>query len=182
MRLLLFSCASPAVARVSTCAIFANEHLRTPRCAHDTRRVGVKSSALCDSVRGAAREVAESRLKIQSAVSGFAHESCNDSGFAAGTSSARATVRRTPNCFTAHISKLGKRKQCVQYAISFSAVNGATTVFELSRADIFFTIISLLESRETCGCGPRNATMQQFAVCGGVGTQFGESRMLFEIK
>ena len=148
MRLLLYSCASPAVARVSTCAIFANEPSIIPRCAHDTWRVGEKSSAVWDLVRRAAREVAESRVQIKSAVSGFAHESCNDSGFAAGTSSSRATVRRTPNCFTAHISKLAKRKQCVLYAISFTAVNGAKTVFGLSRADIFFTSISSRESQE----------------------------------
>ena len=144
--------------------------------------LGIKSSALCNSVRGPAREMAESRVQIKSAVSGFALKSCNDSGFAAGTSSARVIVRRTPNCFTAHISKLGKRKQCVLYAISFSAVNGGTTVFELSRADIFFTISSSRESQETCGYGPRNATMQQFADRGGVGSRFGESRMLFEIE
>ena len=183
MRLLLYSRASPAVARVSTCAIFANEdhHSRTPRCAYYTRRVGVKSSALWDSVSVAAREVAESRVQIKSVVSGFAHETCNDSGFSAGTSNARATVRRSLNYFTAHISKLGKREQYVLYAISFSAVNGATSVFELSRADIFFTISSSRESRKTCGCSPRNATMQQFAARG-VGSQFGESRMRFEIQ
>ena len=131
VRLLLYSCLSLTVARVSTCAIFTKEPLRTQRFAHDMMCVGVKSSALWDSVRGAAREVAESHVHITSAVSGFAHESCTDSGFAAGTSSARATVRRTPNGFTAHISKLGKRKQCILYAISFSAVGIATSVLEL---------------------------------------------------
>ena len=163
MRLLLYSCASLAVARVSTCAIFAKEPLRPPRCAHDTRRVRVKSSALWDSVRGAAREVAESRVQITSVVSGFAHESCTDSGFAANTSSSRASVRRTPNCFTAHISKLVKQKQCVLYAISFSAVGGATNIFELSRADIVFTINSSRESRGDCDSVTRHATMQLFA-------------------
>ena len=155
MRLLLYSCASPAVARVSTCAIFANEPSRTPRCALHTRRVGVKSSALWDSVHGAAREVAESRVQLKSAVSGFAHESCNDSGFAAGTSSACATVRRTLTCFTAHISKLGKRKQCVLYAISFSAINGATTVFELSRAAVQDTIATIATCHD-CTISDRN--------------------------
>ena len=58
------------------------------------------------------------------------------------------------------------------YAISFFAVNGATTVFELSQADIFFTIIYSRKSQETCGFGPGNATMQQFAARGGVGSQF----------
>ena len=128
----IYSCAFLAVARVTNCAIFANKPLRTLRCAHDTRHVGVKSSALCDSVFGAAREVAESSVQITSVVSGFAHESCKDSGFAAGASSARATVRRIPDCFTVHISKLVKRKPCVLYAISFSAVSGATSEFELS--------------------------------------------------
>ena len=128
---------------------------------HDARMtLGVLgSSALWDSVRGAARKVAESRVQITSVVSNFAHESCTDSGFAAGTSSARATVRRTPNCFNAHIAILGKLRQCVLYAIWFSAVNGGTSVFELSRANIFFTINSSHESRVTCGYGPRHATM-----------------------
>ena len=144
--------------------------------------MGVKSSALWDSVHGEARKEVESRVQITSVVSGFAHELCTDSGFETGTSSARAPVRRTLNCFTAHISKLGKQKQCVLYAILFSAVGGATRVFERSRADIFFTINSSRESRETCGCGPRNATMQQFAARDGVGSLFGESLMLFETQ
>ena len=167
MRLLLYSCASRTVARVLTCAILANESSRIERCAHDTRRVGVKSSALWDSVLGAVREVAESRVQITSVVSGFSHESCDDSSFTADNSSARAKVWRTSNCITAHISKLGKRKQCVLYAISFSAVGGATNVFKLSRADIFFTINSSREFRKTCGGGTRHATMQQFAARGG---------------
>ena len=159
---------------------FSNKPSRKLRCAHDTRRLGVKSSALWDLVRGAAREVAESRVQITSLVSNFAHESCNDSGFAASASSTRAAVRRTPDCFTAHISKLVKQKPCVLYAISFSVVSGATSAFELSRADIFFTISSSREFRETCGCGPRNATMQQFSACSAVGSLFDESRLLFE--
>ena len=113
MRLLLYSCVSRTIARVSTCAIFANKPSKTPRCAHDTRGVAVKSSALWDSVRGAAREVANLRVRITSVVSGFAHKLCTDSVVAAGTSSARATVRLTSNYFTAHIRKLGKLKQCV---------------------------------------------------------------------
>ena len=97
--------------------------------------------------------MAESRVQITSVVSGFAHKSCTDSGIAANTSCSRATVQRTPNCFTAHISKLEKRKQCVLYAILFSAVGGAMSVFELSRADIFFPINSSHESRGDCDCG-----------------------------
>ena len=77
--MLLYSCASCPVARVSTCAIFANDSSRIPRCAHDTRRVMVKSIALWDSVRGAARDVAEPRVQITSVVSGIAHETCSDS-------------------------------------------------------------------------------------------------------
>ena len=85
-------------------------------------RVEVKSSALFGSVRNADREAPESRVQITSVVSGFAHESCtgaavsHDSGFEAVTSSVRATVRRTLNCITVHLSKLGKRRQCVLYA------------------------------------------------------------------
>ena len=169
MRLLLYSCACLTVARVSTCAIFANDSSQIPRCAHDTRRVVVKLSALLNLVHGGACEVAESRVQITSGVSGFAHESCTDSGFAAGNSSAHATVRLTSNCFTAHISKLGKRKQCVLYATSVSAVGFATSAFELLQEDIFFTIISSHESRGDCDCGNRHATMQQFAARGGFG-------------
>ena len=178
MQLLLYSCASFAVARVSTFAIFAKEPSRTPRCAHDMRRVGVKSSALWNTVRGAAREMAKSRVQITSVVSGFAHESCTDSGFAAGTSSARAIVRRTPNCFTAHISNSGNKIQCVLYAISYFTVCRATSVFELPRADIFFTINSSRESRGDCDCGTRHSTMEQFAARGGFGSLFDESQIL----
>ena len=81
--------------------------------------MGVKSSALWDLMRGAARNMLKSRVQITLVVSFVELESCTDSGFAAGTSSSRATVRRTSNCFTTHISKLGKRKQCVLCAISF---------------------------------------------------------------
>ena len=126
----------------------------------------------------------QSRVQVTSVASGVAHESCtgaavvHDSGFAASTSSARATVRRTPNCFIAYFSKLEKRKQCVLHAISFSAVGGATNVFELSRADIFFTNNSSRKSRDDCDCGPRHATIQQFATRCGFGSLFDESRLL----
>ena len=90
----------------------------------------------------------------------FAHVLCTDNGFAAITSSLRSKVRRTPNCFTAHILKLGKRIQCVLYAISFSAVSIATSVFELSQADIFCTITSSHKYRRDCDCGTWVATMQ----------------------
>ena len=43
-----------AVARVSTCAIFANEPSRTQQCSHDMRRVGVKWSVLENSLLNAA--------------------------------------------------------------------------------------------------------------------------------
>ena len=155
------------------------------RCANDTGRVGVKSSALWGSVRGAAREAAESRVQITSVVSGFAHDSCigavllHGSGFAAVTSSARAQVRRILSGLIVHLSKLGKRKQCVLYSISFSAVGGATSVFELSRADIFSTSNSSRESRDDCNCSSRHATIQQFAARGKVGSLFDDSRLLF---
>ena len=135
-------------------------------------------------MRGAAREAAESRVQITSVFSGFAHESCTgaavsqDSGFAAVTFSARVTVRRTPNCLTVHFSKLGKREQCVLYSISFSAGSGATNVFELMRADIFFTSNSSRGSRDDIDCGPRHATIQQFATRGGFDSLFDESRLL----
>ena len=138
------------------------------RCAHDTGRVGVKSSALWGSVRNAALEAAESRVQITSVVSNVAHESCtgaavvHDSGFAASTSRARATVRRTPNCLTAHLSKHGKQHNCVLYAISFSAVGGATSVLELLRADIFFTSnVAWISRRLQLWCMTRDDT----AVC-----------------
>ena len=88
---------------------------------------------------------AESRVQKTLVANGVAHESCtdaavvHDSGFAASTSSARATVRRTQNCLTAQFSKRGKRQHCILYAISFSAVGGFTSMLELSQADIFFT-------------------------------------------
>ena len=92
-------------------------------------------------------------------VSGFAHKSGNYSGFATGTSSECATVRQTLNCVTAHSSKFGKQKLYVLYTISFSAVGGSTSVFELYRANIILTISSSREFRETCGCGLQNATL-----------------------
>ena len=104
MRLLLYPCAYREVALVSTCAIVTNKPSLMPRRAYDTGRVGVKSSALRGSVRGAAAAAAESSVQITSVVSGFAHESCisaavsHASAFASNTFSARATVRRTPNC------------------------------------------------------------------------------------
>ena len=105
--------ASRNVQRMLTCAIVITESSRMTRCAHDTGRVGVKSSALQSSVDGATHEAAGSRVQITSVVIGFALDlftgavTLHGNGFAAGTSRARDALRQAASRSTAHLWNLG---------------------------------------------------------------------------